>query len=58
MILNIKVNDKITSNLHNLYSEWLMDYVPEEICSSDCLIKLEENQTNAKEFLQWVEENI
>lgn len=54
----INVNDERVEELKTLYSMWLMDYVPEEICSSDTLLKLEENQTYSENFLQWVEENI
>lgn len=54
----IKVSEARNTELHNLYSMWLMDYAPEDIGCKEHLLELEENQTYSEEFLKWVEENI
>lgn len=52
------MKEDFVNRLQTIYSEWLMEEYPEDIRCSDDLIRLEENQIYAGEFLKDVEENI
>lgn len=50
------MNKRIQAEMETIYSDWLMEYCPEEIHSSDDLLKFSEERRYFDEFVRQIKE--